>query len=78
MILLDKHINEKHQLVFTIRGFAWDDCEVTLDEFRELLEEQAEIAYTESGANYEYIDKEQWINTWIENRVKELFDEDKE
>lgn len=78
MKLLDRYLDENNNVVFIIRGFAWDNCRVTLDELRNLLEEQAENAYTKSGADYEYVDKEQWIDTWIENRVKELFDEDKE
>lgn len=41
------------------------------------LYEEAQIAFYETGANYENVDEEMWIESWIEARVESILKERK-
>lgn len=36
------------------------------------LYEEARIAFYETGANYENVDEEMWLEHWIEARIKDI------
>lgn len=70
-----------------LRGY--DMCEITetmteeerYEEYYEKhydeLYEEARIAFYETGANYENVDEEMWIESWIEARIKDILNKNK-